>query len=68
MGRFKIRLLLSDNTWSTKQLMPNNHRCTDSSTDWTPVSLGFTKVNYCIELVYDKKGTVWLTCNLVLLR
>ena len=46
MGRFRIQLLLEDNTWSTRYNIPRNDRYSDSSTDWTPVSLNFTVENY----------------------
>ena len=35
MGRFRIQLLLNDNTWSTKYNIPKNDRYSDNSTDWT---------------------------------
>ena len=54
MGRFRIQLLLEDNTWSTRYNIPKNDRYSDSSTDWTLVSLNFTVENYGIKLVYDQ--------------
>ena len=42
MGRFRIQLLLADNTWTTRYKIPKNDRYSDSSTDWTLVSLYFT--------------------------
>ena len=35
MGRFRIQLLLEDNTRSTRYNIPKNDRYCDSSTDWT---------------------------------
>ena len=35
MGRFRIQLLLEDNTWSTRYIIPKNDRYSDTSTDWT---------------------------------
>ena len=53
MGRFRIQLLLEDNTWSTRYTIPKNDRYRDSSTDWTLVTLSFTVENYGIKLIYD---------------
>ena len=51
MGRFRIQLLLEDNTWSTRYNIPKNDRYSDSSTDRTLVSLNFTQENYGIKLI-----------------
>ena len=48
MGRFRIQLLLGDNTWSTRYNIPKNGRYSDTSTDWTLVNLNFTVENYGI--------------------
>ena len=47
MGRFRIQLLLEDNTWSTRYNIPKNDRYNDTSTDWILVS-SF----YCRQLWY----------------
>ena len=57
MGRFRIQLLLEDNTWSTRYNIPKNDRYSDSSTDWTLISLNFTVENYGIKLIYDQIDT-----------
>ena len=57
MGRFKIQLLLEDNTWSTRYIIPKNDRYSNSSTQWTKLSLNFTVENYGIRLVYDQIDT-----------
>ena len=54
MGRFRIKLLLEDNTWSTRYNIPENDRYSDTSTDWTLVILIFTEKIYDINLVYDQ--------------
>ena len=54
MGRFRIQLLLEDNTWSTGYNIPKNDRYSDSSTDWTLVNLNFTVENHGIKLIYDQ--------------
>ena len=43
MGRFRIQLLLEDNTWSTRYSIPKNDRYCDLSTKWTKLSLNFTE-------------------------
>ena len=45
MGRFRIQLLLEDNTWSTRYNIPKNDRYSDSSTQRTLVNLNFTVQN-----------------------
>ena len=57
MGRFRIQLLLDDNTWSTRYNIPKNDRYSDTSTDWTLLSLNFTVENYGIKLIYDEIDT-----------
>ena len=42
MDRFRVQLLLSDITWNTRYNIPKNDQCSNSSTDWTLVSLNFT--------------------------
>ena len=54
MGRFRIQLLLDDNTWSIRYNIPKNDRYIDSSTDWTTINLNFTTENFGIKLVYDE--------------
>ena len=43
MGRFRIELLLEDNTWSTSYNIHKKDWYTDSSTQWTELSLNFTE-------------------------
>ena len=57
MGRFRIQLLLVDNTWSTRYSISKNDQYSDASTDWTLVSLNFTVENYGIKLIYDEIDT-----------
>ena len=57
MGRFGIQLLLEDNTCSTRYNIPKNDRFSDTSTEWTLVSLIFTVENYGIKLIYDQIET-----------
>ena len=57
MGRFRIQILLEDNTWSTIYKIPKNDRYSDSSTDWILVNLNFTDEKYGIKLLYDQINT-----------
>ena len=57
MGRFRIQLLLEDNTWSTRYNIPKKDRFSDTSTEWTLVSLNFTVENYGIKLIYEQIDT-----------
>ena len=54
MGRFRIQLLLEDNTWSTQYTIAKNSQYSDNSTDWTLLNLDFTVQNYGIKLIYDQ--------------
>ena len=54
MGRFRIHLLLEDNTWSTQYIIAKNTQHSDTSTDWTLLNLDFTIENDGIILVYDQ--------------
>ena len=54
MGRFRIQLLLEDNTWSTQYTIPKNSQYSNSSTEWTLLKLDFTQETYGIKLIYDQ--------------
>ena len=66
MGRFRIQLLLEKNTLSTQYTISKNSQYSDSSIEWTLLSLDFTIENYCIELIYDKIETPMLICASVI--
>ena len=57
MGKFRIQLLLSDDTWSTVYTIAKNDRYSDSSTQWTLVNLNFTVENYGVRLFCDQIDT-----------
>ena len=57
MGRFRIHLLLEDNTWSTRYNIPEIDRYSETSTDCSLKSLCFTVENYGIKLIYDEIDT-----------
>ena len=45
MGRFRIQLLLTNNTWSTQYTIAKNTQYSDNSTNWTLINLDFTVEN-----------------------
>ena len=57
MGRFRNHLLLEDNTWSARYNTPKNDRYSDTSSQWTLVSLIFTVGKIGIKLNYDQIDT-----------
>ena len=57
MGRFRIRLLLDDNTWSTQYTIDKNTQYSDSESEWKLLNLDFTVENYGIKLILDQIDT-----------
>ena len=57
MGRFRVQLLLEDDTWKTKFHMGRNSNYSGSSTHWSSLNLDFPEPNYGIRLNYDKIDT-----------
>ena len=53
MGRLRIQLWLSDNTWSTRYNKPKSEFYTNQS-EWNIVYLNFTEENYGIKMIYDE--------------
>ena len=45
MGCFRIQLLLKNNTWKTRYIVPKKDRYRINSTHWTLRSLKFTVQN-----------------------
>ena len=62
MGRFRVQLLLEDNTWSTQYTIAKNTQYSNTSTDWTLLNLDFTVENYGIKLIYDQIDTPHASC------
>ena len=54
IGCFRIHFLLVDNTWSTRYNMPQNDRYSNSSSQWTLLSLYLIVENYGMKLIYDE--------------
>ena len=57
MGRFRIQLLLEDNTWSTQYTIHKNTQYSDSESEWKIINLDFTVENYGIKLILDQIDT-----------
>ena len=57
MGRFRIQLLLDDNTWSTQYTIAKNTQYSDSESEWKLLNLDFTIENYGIKLILDQIDT-----------
>ena len=52
MGRFRIHILLEDNTWSTHYTIAKNSQNSDNSNDWTFLNLDVTVERYGIKLFF----------------
>ena len=57
MGRFRILLLLEDNTWTTQYTIAKNTQNSNSETEWKLLNLDFTVENYGIKLILDQIDT-----------
>ena len=57
MGRFRIQILLEDNTWTTHYTIAKNTQYSDASTEWTLLNLYFFVQNYGIRLFFDQIDT-----------
>ena len=57
MCRFRVQLLLEDNTWDTQYTIAKNTQYSDSPTEWTLLNLNFTIENYGIKLILDEIET-----------
>ena len=57
MGRFTIRLLLADKSWSTRYKTPENDRWSNSSTQWKLLKLNYPVEKNGTKLSYDQKDT-----------
>ena len=57
MGRFRVQLLLDDNTWSTQYTIDKNTHYSDSESEWKVLNLDFIVENYGIKLILDQIDT-----------
>ena len=63
MGRLRIQLLLEDNTWKTRYNIAKIDRYSDSSTDWTKLSLSFTEEIFGVKIIYDQTDSAHADMN-----
>ena len=52
--RFRIQILLETGNWENKYTIEKNSQFSNSSTEWTHLSLDFTQKNYGIQLIFDR--------------
>ena len=57
MGRFRILLLLDDNTRSTRYTIDKTTQYSDSESEWKLLNLDFTVENYGFKLILDQIET-----------
>ena len=57
MGRFRIQLLLEDNTWNIQYTIAGNSQYSNSSAEWTLINLNFFVENFGVKFVYDRMDT-----------
>ena len=57
MARFRIQLLLNDNTWSTQYTIDKNTQYGDSESEWKLLNLDFTIEIHGIKLIFDQIDT-----------
>ena len=57
MGRFRIMLLIHDNTWSTQYTVDKNTQYSNSESEWKFLNLDFAIENYGIKLILDQIDT-----------
>ena len=54
MGRLSISILLDDDTWTNKYVIQDNSQYSNTSSEWTLLSLDITEENYGIQINYDR--------------
>ena len=54
MPRFRIQILLENGNRENKCTIEKNSEFSNSSTEWTHLSLDFTQENYGIQLIFDR--------------
>ena len=54
MGRFRVQLFLTDNTWSTRYKIPTKYRYSSTPTQWTLINLNFNVEFFGMKLIYDR--------------
>ena len=54
MPRFRMQILLENGNWENQYTIEKNSQFSNSSTEWTHLSLDFTQENYGIQLIFDR--------------
>ena len=54
MPRFRVQILLENDEWENKYTIEKNTQYSETSTEWTFLSLDFTQENYGIRLFFDR--------------
>ena len=54
MGRFRIDLLIEDNTWSTRYNIAKSDRYSDTPIQWAKLGLNVSEENYCNKIISDE--------------
>ena len=57
LGRFRIQIILEDNSWSTICNIPKKGKLSNGSTQWPLFDLHITHENYGIKYLYDQIPT-----------
>ena len=57
MPRFRIQILLENGDWENKYTIEKNSQLSNTSTEWTHLTLDFTRENYGIRLILDRIDT-----------
>ena len=57
MGRFRIQILLEDDSWSTIYNINKNSQYSNGSTVWPLFDLDITQENYGVKYIYDQRPT-----------
>ena len=56
-SRFRIQILLENGNWDNKYTIEKNSQFSNTSTEWTHLSLDFTEENYGIRLIFERIDT-----------
>ncbi len=57
MPRFRIQILLQIGDWENKYTIEKNSQFSNTSTEWTHLSLDFTQENFGVRLLFDRIDT-----------
>ena len=54
MPRFRIDILLENDTWVNKYTIEKNTQFSTESTEWTDLNLDITQQNYGLRMIFDR--------------